>query len=224
MIDVIVVGTIAANCWIVELPDDGAAATRPCAVIDPGGDPHAIIARLRRLNLRPVSVLLTHGHFDHVAGLPGLLADGIIHADVSSPPIVAIHRLDAEYLGPSAYGQHRRDFEPIGALSYVDEAWADMPAPDRLLEDGDEVGPFRVMHVPGHTPGSICLYDEAGGNLFSGDTLFADGIGRTDLYGGDAEAMASSLRRLLDLPPRTVVHPGHGPKTSIGREKRGLGN
>jgi glyoxylase-like metal-dependent hydrolase (beta-lactamase superfamily II) len=101
----------------------------------------------------------------------------------------------------------------------VDELWEDMPEPSRLIADGDRIGPFTVMHTPGHTPGSLCLYDEAEGFLFSGDTLFSRGVGRTDLIGGDGEALARSLDRLLALPDRVRVFPGHGSQTRIADER-----
>lgn len=219
MIDSVVVGAIATNCWIIalepgrKLPGEQA----PCVVVDPGGDPEAIIACLKRRRLRPAAVVLTHGHFDHLAALPALLAA------FRPAPDVLVHPADRGYLGPGALQLHRRDFALAGAASYVDGLWAEMPAPARLVEEGDRVGPFKVLHTPGHTPGSICLYDEGGGRLFSGDTLFAGGVGRTDLPGGDARALGSSLDRLLALPPDVRVHPGHGPETRIDRARRDLG-
>jgi glyoxylase-like metal-dependent hydrolase (beta-lactamase superfamily II) len=215
MIDSIVVGAIATNCWIVPLNE------RECAVVDPGGDAEAIIARLRASRLRPSLILLTHGHFDHLAALPAL--EAAFGKDAANAPLICVHEADAAYLGPGALRPHRRDFALAGAQDYVDGLWpvppAEMPAPGRFLAEGDRIGPFAVLHTPGHTPGSICFYDELEGSLFSGDTLFAGGVGRTDLPGGDGEALAASLGRLLALPPSVRVFPGHGSRTAIGRER-----
>ena len=214
MIDSIVVGAIATNCYIFSFSDGGRESA---VVMDPGADAQAIIARLRRRRLVPAYVVLTHGHFDHVAGLPGFMA--AISGEGWPLPPVAIHAADARYLGAAARAEHETDFRRVGAVSYVDGLWAPMPEPTRLLTDGDRLGPFVVLHTPGHTPGSVCLYDESEGLLFSGDTLFAGGVGRTDLIGGDGEVLALSLQRLLTLPDTVRVFPGHGPETRIGRER-----
>ncbi|HCM27016.1 MAG TPA: MBL fold hydrolase [Treponema sp.] len=218
MLEPLVVGAIATNCWIVPLRPElhEPPWPRPCAVVDPGGDAPSIIARLRRLRSRPAMVLLTHGHFDHLAALPELLA---AFRDDGEPPVVAIHLADAAYLGPQAKAAHLRDFALAGAAEYVRGLWRPMPTATRYLAEGDLIGPFRVLHLPGHTPGSIALLQEGEGILFSGDTLFAGGVGRTDLPGGNAAALDRSLSRLLALPPRTVVHPGHGPSTRVERER-----
>jgi len=211
MIESLVVGPIAANCWIVSLDDDERTKSghRPCLVVDPGGDADVIIARLERRKLQPMIYVLTHGHLDHLAALPALAA--------AFPADIYIHSADSAYLGPEAYQVHVRDFQRVGAQAFVDEQWSDMPSATRLLSDGDPVGPFHVLHTPGHTPGSICLYDATQGVLISGDTLFAGGVGRTDLPGGDARLLEKSLERLLALPGRTQVLPGHGPETLIER-------
>lgn len=214
MIDSIVVGSIATNCWLMPFSDGGRESA---VVIDPGGDADAIIARMRRRKLLPSLVILTHGHFDHVAGLPRLLS--LLESDGGEAPLVAVHPSDARYLGAGARAPHIRDFARAGAASYVEELWEEMPVPSRLIEDGDRIGPFVVMHSPGHTPGSVCLYDEKNGLLFSGDTLFAGGVGRTDLEGGDGEALALSLDRVLALPGDVRVFPGHGPETRVSRER-----
>ncbi len=211
MIESLVVGPIAANCWIVSLDENALSKSghRPCLVVDPGGDADAIIARLGRRRLQPAIYVLTHGHLDHLAALSALAA--VFPADIY------IHSADAAYLGPNAYQVHCRDFQRVGAQAFVDEQWQDMPSASRLLADGDPVGPFHVIHTPGHTPGSLCLYDAERGVLISGDTLFSGGVGRTDLPGGDARLLEKSLERLLALPGRTRVLPGHGPETLIER-------
>jgi glyoxylase-like metal-dependent hydrolase (beta-lactamase superfamily II) len=210
MSEQLVVGAIATNCYIVPL-----AASRTCAVVDPGADPEVIIARLRRLRLRPVLILLTHGHFDHV----GALADLAVAFTDPPPPDIAVHAADADHLGPQALAVHRRDFAFVGAAAYVDGLWRPLPRPTRLVADGDRIGPFTVLHVPGHSPGSVAYYDQEGGRLYSGDTLFSGGVGRTDLPGGDGPRLDRSLQRLLALDGRVRVYPGHGAATTIERER-----
>jgi glyoxylase-like metal-dependent hydrolase (beta-lactamase superfamily II) len=201
----VTVGDIATNCWIYPLNDG------ECALIDPGAEPDKITARLRTLKLKPVYILLTHGHFDHIAALPRLAA---VFA-----PVIAIHRGDAEYLGPGSYPVHCRSFTAAaGNAAYVDALWEDMPSPAVELSEGDTIGPFRVLHLPGHTPGSAAFYDEGTKVLFSGDTLFRGDYGRTDLPGGDTAKIMVSLKRLFAMDKDIRVYPGHGPATTIGEE------
>ena len=207
----IVVGGISTNCWVYPL--DGPGSPAPCALIDPGEEGERIIAFLDRANLFPAYIILTHGHFDHVAAVPTLARE--YRAEI------VIHAADAEYLGPNSRSVHCRTFSAAGGNSaYIDALWQDMPAADRTLADGDKVGPFTVLHVPGHTPGSIGLWDQGAKVLFSGDTLFRDGYGRTDLPGGNRDLLLSSLDRLATLDGDTRVYPGHGPETTIGEEVR----
>ena len=105
-------------------------------------------------------------------------------------------------------------------LSYFTGDLIETVSPDSLLEEGDLIGNFRVIHSPGHTPGSICLYNEEEGILFSGDTIFKNGYGRTDFPGGDQQTLFNSIRKLLQLPDETMVLPGHGPSTTIAEFKR----
>ncbi|MDR0878293.1 MAG: MBL fold metallo-hydrolase [Treponema sp.] len=201
----ITVGDIATNCWLYPLNET------ECAVIDPGAEPEKIIARLKQLHLRLAYILLTHGHFDHIAALPQLAA--------AFAPVIAIHRLDAQYLGPASNAVHRHSFTiAAGNADYIDALWEDMPAADRELEEGDKIGPFTVLHIPGHTEGSVGFYDEAAKVLFSGDTLFRGDYGRTDLPGGSDEKIFASLKRLLAMDGDIQVFPGHGPATTIKEE------
>ncbi|MDR2758151.1 MAG: MBL fold metallo-hydrolase [Spirochaetaceae bacterium] len=220
MIDHILVGAIATNCWILPVsvpgePELGKTEPQEGIVIDPGADAPAIIARLRRLHLRPRYIILTHGHFDHIAALPDLIQA----FEESGPPEIAIHRDDKNYLGPNAYEIHQQSFAVAGGADYVDALWQDLPAPTRLLSEGDTIGPFKVLHLPGHSPGSAGFLLEREKILFSGDTLFKAGIGRTDLPGGDWQVLQKSLDRLLALDQAITVYPGHGPLTSIGEEQ-----
>ncbi|MDR0628881.1 MAG: MBL fold metallo-hydrolase [Treponema sp.] len=213
-----VVGALATNCWLYPLIEPGPhEQEHPCAVIDPGADPEVIIARMKRFRLYPRYVLLTHGHFDHVAALPGLVS----HFSHEGRALeIAIHHADASSLGPEAYGVHRTAFRAVaGNTAYVDALWESIPSPTKLLAEGDRIGPFTVLHLPGHSPGSIGLYDAEMQLLFSGDTLFKCGMGRTDLPGGDWEALQKSLERLFALDGTISVYPGHGPETTIAAER-----
>ncbi|MDR2394944.1 MAG: MBL fold metallo-hydrolase [Treponema sp.] len=216
----VVVGALATNCWLYPLIEPIPGQDTPCAVIDPGADPDVIIARMKRLQLYPQFVLLTHGHFDHLAALPGLVShfSHLFHKGEGLE--IGIHQEDAPYLGTEAYSTHRTAFwAAAGSSAYVDALWQPLPAATKLLSEGDSIGPFTVLHLPGHSPGSIGLYDAPMQILFSGDTLFKQGMGRTDLPGGDWEALQESLERLFALDGAIRVYPGHGPETTIAAEQ-----
>jgi len=191
-------GPLEVNCYILACE-----TTRKAAVIDPGGHVDRILALLERLELQLQVVINTHGHFDHVGGNRQLLeATGVE---------LLMHEADKELLNLAA--EHAANFGLPTEIS---------PPPNRLLQGGEEfnVGELKikVLHTPGHTPGGVCLLVED--QVIVGDTLFAGSIGRTDLPGGNHQQLLSSIRtQLLPLPDATVVHPGHGPTTTIGREK-----
>ncbi|MDO8949302.1 MAG: MBL fold metallo-hydrolase [Actinomycetota bacterium] len=192
----LVLGALDTNCFLVS---DGKGG--PLIVVDPAGDDAELLAAI---GTRPVeAVVLTHGHFDHLGAVRSVMT-------AAGAPLF-VHEADAHAI-TSAEGSG-------GAIFGFDYT---APAADRLLVDGDVVqaGGLRlaVIHTPGHTPGSICLFGE--GHLMSGDTLFAGSVGRTDFPGGDARAMQRSIGLLANLPDETRVYCGHGPDTTIGRERR----
>lgn len=196
--EIVVVGALETNCYLVYDEE-----TRDCAVIDPGADPEKIIATIADLELRPVVVLDTHGHVDHVGANAGIV-------EKYGVPL-AMHAADTDMLQVS-------DFIELSLLLGARNS----PPPDRLLAEGDEIAvgrtSLRVIHIPGHTPGSIGFVH--GGVLFSGDTLFCGGVGRTDLPGGSWKDLERSIReRILTLPEETVVLPGHGPWTTVEQER-----
>ena len=211
----ITVGPVATNCWIYPLERQPGH----CAVIDPGDEGGRIIAFLDQLKLFPAYILLTHGHFDHINALPDLVEEYRSRGSLE----IAIHDADAIYLGPDSPSVHYRSYMAVfGNPSAYMEYWKTMPPPDRTFAEGDSIGPFTVLHLPGHTPGSVGLWDREAGVLFSGDTLFRSGYGRTDLPGGSEEQLFASLKRLFAMDGGIQVYPGHGSATTMGREAQGM--
>lgn len=198
--EMIVVGSLQTNCYLVHCEE-----TRECAVIDPGAEPDVVSQAISSKSLKPVVLLNTHGHVDHVG------ANKDIKEKYGIP--LMMHEADAPMLKSilqSGLGLI------LGAKS--------SPPPDSFLDENDEVkiGNFslRVFHTPGHSPGGLVFL--ADNFLISGDTLFCMGVGRTDLPGGSWETLMDSIKRkILTLPDETVVLPGHGPSTTVGQEKSG---
>jgi glyoxylase-like metal-dependent hydrolase (beta-lactamase superfamily II) len=206
------------NCWIyLQSPADTQDGLRRCTVIDPGAKPKTIIDALDKLNAYPSHILLTHGHFDHVAALPDLVAR---YSKQETSPIIAIHQADAIYLGPDSLEAHRTCWRmAAGDTRYVDTLWRPLPSAAHYLTEGETICGLQVLHVPGHTSGSIAFLDKQNAALFSGDTLFNGCYGRTDLPGGSSAQLAASLARLFTLDSNITVYPGHDTITTIGEER-----
>lgn len=194
------VGMYETNCYVV-----GSESTKQGMIVDPGAEPGNILNMVEKLGLSIAWIVITHTHFDHIGALKAV-------KDATGAKL-AMHEAETE-----------------GAKQAIDQALGVMtgsvgkPAkPDRLLEDGDiiDIGDlqFTVLHTPGHSRGGISLVGQ--GVVFSGDTLFNSGVGRTDFPGcSHTQLMASIRNKLMALPDETVVFPGHGPETTIGAERR----
>ena len=196
----IVVGVFAENCWII-----GSRRTGEAIAIDPGDQADDILALARDMGVRIRLIANSHAHLDHILGVRGLQA-----------------QTGAKFLLHSADLPIART-AVASAAALLGATVEPPPEPDAPLSDGDEVEvagvKLRVIHTPGHTPGSVSFYTE--GMLFSGDTLFQASIGRTDLPGGDyRQEMDSIVNKLLVLPDDTIVLPGHMRETRIGFEKQ----
>ena len=202
-IDRFILGDFETNCYVVRADE----SARDCLVIDPGFDAEQVVEFLVEQKLNPVAVILTHGHVDHIVGL-----DLLRHQ--FSGLKVYIHRLDAQMLANAA----------ANLSTLVEKSYTAEPA-DVLVEDEQIIEQagirLEVLHTPGHTPGGICLQARQEGLVFVGDTLFADGVGRTDFPGGDMGELIRGIKaKLLTLPDNTVIYPGHGMRSTVGREKR----
>jgi len=216
--EILPVGMLQCNCHILGDPK-----TREAIVIDPGDDAARILQVIERHHLKVVAIVVTHTHIDHVVGLHR------VHQATGAPVYV-----------------HGDDLDLYRMLD-AQAQWLGWKTPeqisiDQLVREGDVIrwGGYQaqILHTPGHTPGSICLYmpadvpsvstetggttvsETGNGRLFAGDTLFAGSIGRTDLWGGSFAGIIRSLKgKLLELPDNTIVFPGHGESTTIGEER-----
>ncbi len=180
-------------------------AVGDAVLVDPGEEVALFLARLRTERLTLRAIWLTHAHLDHVAGVAGV-------KDATGVPIW-LHAADRPLY----------DAAPQQARALLGVELPPLPPPDRTIVPGEplRVGSvaFEVRHVPGHSPGSVALVGD--GIALVGDAVFAGSVGRTDLPGGDTETLLASIRdQLLTLPDDTVLYPGHGPETTVGRERR----
>jgi hydroxyacylglutathione hydrolase len=194
VVDTFVLGPYQSNCYVVRTE----RGTAEAAVIDPGDDPTNLRLELARMGTRAAGILVTHTDVDHIGGVAAL-AEGS----------------NAEVWAPAGEVEALRSGETRGGLRVATHD------PAHTVSGGDEVTvagiTFDVLDVPGHSSGHVAFM--ADDLLFSGDVLFAGSIGRYDLPGGDWETLLDSIRRLVaDLPPETVLYPGHGPATTLGRE------
>ena len=200
--EILPVGPLQCNCSVI-----GDEATREAMVIDPGDDIEDVSAILQKHNLKVKQIVITHAHIDHVGGAMKLraLTGAPILLNRNDYSLLKMLDMQATWVGMSAPGDVKIDAEL---------------AHDETLSAGSLKA--NVLHTPGHTEGSVCLYFPAEKLLIAGDTLFAGSIGRTDLPGGSLEKILRSLhQRVLALPDETVVIPGHGPTTTIGDEREG---
>ena len=216
MVERIVVGPLHTNAYIYS------EWKKECVVIDPGADPELIASRLALINMKPRGIALTHGHVDHTSAAAKLRE---LYKEKGIDLAIAIHTKDKKFMGARSVRSHDAIFgdeEGSGHESF-DDAIKNMPNADIYVEEGEMLfkGDLKVIHTPGHTAGSICIYSESQGLLFSGDTLLFENIGRTDLPGSDEKSLIMSVReKIFSLPPDTRVFPGHGPFTAIEREVR----
>jgi len=198
--EILPVGMLQCNCSIF-----GDEQSREAVVIDPGDEIQRVLAILAKHQLRVKAIIITHAHIDHIGGAQKLKA-------ATGAPV---------YMNAND--------QPLSEQLDTQAAWLGMATPERTKIDVDAregekvaLGPaeFHILHTPGHTQGSISLWIPAENKLIAGDTLFLDSIGRTDLPGGDYEQILRSIRdKLLPLDDSTAVTPGHGPNTTIGRER-----
>jgi hydroxyacylglutathione hydrolase len=192
-------GMFAENCYLIV--DEQA---RECAVVDPGEEAGLILHKIQESGAKPVAIWLTHAHVDHVVGVPQIVGEtgAPVWLHPADRPLYDAVPEQAAWFGLAPPGQ--------------------LPVPEREFAHGVRVNvgglSFEARHAPGHSPGSVCLVGH--GVVLSGDVLFAGSIGRTDLPGGDFETLIASIEReLLPLPDETIVYSGHGPETTIGRER-----
>lgn len=187
-------GSWRSNCYLLCDPDEGVGA-----VIDPSEDAHRIAGIAAGRGVKIERILLTHAHFDHILALDDLRS-------LTGAPL-AMHEDDVENL----FDPHKSAYDLVGGESFF-------RAPERKLKDGDVIAlgshKIKVFHTPGHTKGSCCF--AADGCIFTGDTLFSDGYGRCDLYGGSYSQMLRSLERLGTLDPDLIIYPGHGGACRLG--------
>ncbi len=197
----IVAGPLETNCYIL-----GDEKTREAICIDPGGNVDEIMGEVRKEKLSLKYIINTHGHFDHVGG------NGLLKKATGAK--LAIHKKDAPLIKNAASQAAAFGMDVVSS-----------PPPDMFLKDGDKiiVGTLTVavIHTPGHTEGGISLFLNQWKILFTGDTIFAGSIGRTDLPGGSYKGLMASIKdKILPLGDDVQLFPGHGPETTIGREKR----
>ncbi|MFW6362551.1 MAG: MBL fold metallo-hydrolase [Spirochaeta sp.] len=214
MVERIIVGPLHTNAYIYSI------SKKECIIIDPGADPHLLQQKLDAINMRPRGIIFTHGYLDHISATLQLMQ---AYSEFDLDIQVGIHTLDAHLLGAGGIEQQHDLFRSTGNESIFQVLNTELPEYSFTYNDGDTIMDtgLRVIHTPGRSLGSVCFYEEAQNLVFTGDTLLFKDIGKTNLPEADRQQLLASVRtHLFSLPPETVVFPGHGPRTTIERERR----
>lgn len=199
-IERLVVGQLATNCYLVW--DE---KTQEAIIIDPGDAADFIIRKIQDFNLKPKLIIVTHGHFDHVLAAAELKLVFQVPFLMNKKDLAILKRMKE-------------------STRYFTGIIPDLPPPrvDKFIKEGDIIKfgkeNLKVIETPGHSPGGVALYNRGEGVLFSGDTLFQQGVGRTDFSYASEKDLIKSIKKLFKLPPQTKVYPGHGEETTIGEE------
>jgi hydroxyacylglutathione hydrolase len=195
------------NCFVVQVPDG--PDPKGCWIVDCGQRPQPLLTLIRERGWTPRGILLTHCHLDHIMGIDEALS-------AFGPMPILCHPLEAAWNGEPMLN--------LSAMSAGASGEVRVSSPTAFVEGGQMIdlcgSPWRVLHVPGHSPGSVAFVHEPSGQAISGDVLFAGSIGRHDFPTSDPRALKTSLARLMTLPDETRIYPGHGPTTTIGRERQ----
>ena len=202
ILEMLPLGDFQANVFLLPHEEDPEA----CWIVDCGPSPGPLMEAIQRQNLRPAGIVLTHCHHDHIGGIDEVLAR-------YGPMSIAAHEEELKW----------NSTPELNLSAFLGQPSTATP-PDIVLKEGGECplgASWSILHVPGHSPGSVAFHHPDSGTLIAGDTLFAGSIGRIDFPTSDPEAMRKSLTRLMDLSDETQVFPGHGPPTTIGQEKAG---
>ncbi len=214
MIERIIVGPLHTNTYVVS------TGKKECILIDPGDEVELLIQRLEAINMIPRAIIFTHGHLDHTSAAQGIIARYKDKGEVA----IGIHTADAHFLGTDAWKANHETFAYFGrgGEEYFQNTFSELPKVTFFLEDGEPIldTDLKVIHTPGHTPGSVSLYSDTRNYVFTGDTLFFKGIGKSDFPESDESTLRTSVDELLSLPPETRMFPGHGPSSFVEREKR----
>jgi len=203
-----VLGGYQTNCYVItpRPVESGSGESMPCWVVDCGLEPDEMLNWIEKQNLQPQAILLTHSHLDHIAGVDRALSR------FGRMPIY-IHKAEAGFCS-----------DPMLNLSALTGMPVTCTEPDQLLSDGDVLdiagSTWRVLHTPGHSPGGVCFVHDASKQAIVGDTLFAGSIGRFDFPTANVNQLRHSIHNvLMALPDDMTIYPGHGPETTIGRER-----
>jgi glyoxylase-like metal-dependent hydrolase (beta-lactamase superfamily II) len=217
MIEKIIVGELATNCYIYK------TEIGKLIIVDPGGQAKKITEHLLQYKEKPYLIVCTHGHLDHISAIEEIMD---LYNGEDEVIKLAVHEKAIHFFGKEAYNSQKKIFQSLGpgAEMMLETLFEAVPEPDIILKDGDFLpdSKLQVIHNPGHSEGCISLYNAETNILISGDCLFSNTYGRTDLPEGSTKVIRKSIEKLFQLPDNTIIYPGHGPHSTIGQAKHSI--
>ena len=215
MVERIIVGPLYTNAYIVS------TGKKECFIVDPGAEPESIIERLETLNMVPLAMVCTHGHLDHIAAAGEIKRHFRSAKDLDV--VLGVHKKDAGFFGAEGRTRAEKAYGDFGesGMKAFEALYDQVPEPDFYIEDGEALldTDFMIIHTPGHSPGSVCLYSETRNALFTGEILQFKTIAKAHFPDSDQAKMLESIHeKIFTLPGLTRLFPGHGPFSTIERE------